>query len=241
MSNSRKASLQQVIQNWMTTVLDLLKSGKLRSRRTIDQGDLIKLLAEWYDKFDLITDNILLDGTAQSVRYGEVLRDRSGRPGDINSQEGARAQSFVIGNDETELELSVESRSFVNRVNDQVRKRLKIISNVTGNGEEHSMIWWMFMAVTMEWATSMGKNFQDNQNSIVNTTDLTLKKMFDISSKLVTEQDEISGLETIGWEKIMDISVINWWWKKHQSSTHKSLRLFRFCIVFLEDASESGI
>ena len=26
----------------------------------------------------------LLDGTAQSVRYGELLRDRSGRPGNIN-------------------------------------------------------------------------------------------------------------------------------------------------------------
>ena len=47
MSNSWKASLQQVIQNWMTTVLGLLKSGKLRLRRTIDQGDLIKLLGEW--------------------------------------------------------------------------------------------------------------------------------------------------------------------------------------------------
>ena len=47
----------------------------------------------------------------------------------------------------------------------------------------------------------MGKNFQDNQNSIVYTADLTLKQMFDISAKLVTEQDEISGLETIGWEK----------------------------------------
>ena len=29
----------------------------------------------------------------------------------------------------------------------------------------------MFMAVTMESATFMGKNFQDNQNSIVNTAD----------------------------------------------------------------------
>ena len=57
------------------------------------------------------------------------------------------------------------------------------------------------MVVTMESATFMGKNFQDNQNSIVNTADLTLKQMFDISAKLVTEQDEISGLETIGWEK----------------------------------------
>ena len=46
-----------------------------------------------------------------------------------------------MGNDETESELSVESRTFVNRVNDQVRKRQKRISNVTRDGEEHSMIW----------------------------------------------------------------------------------------------------
>ena len=44
---------------------------------------------------------------------------------DINSQEEARPQQFVIGSNETELELSVESRSFVNRVNDQVQKRQK--------------------------------------------------------------------------------------------------------------------
>ena len=78
----------------------------------------------------------------RKVRPGheETLRDRSGRL-DINSQEEARPQQFVVGNDETTLELSVESRSFVNRVNDQVRKRQKRISNVTGDGEEHSMIW----------------------------------------------------------------------------------------------------
>ena len=31
-------------------------------------------------------EEILLDGTAQSVRYGETLRDRSGRTGNIISQ-----------------------------------------------------------------------------------------------------------------------------------------------------------
>ena len=62
------------------------------------------------------------------------------------------------------------------------------------------MIWGMFMAVTMESAVFMGKNYQNNCHSIANTTDLTLKQMFDISTKLVSEQDEISGLETIGWE-----------------------------------------
>ena len=143
----------------------------------------------------------LLDGTAQSVRYGEPLRDGSGQPDNVNSQEAAHSQIFVMGSDKTELGLSVESRSFVNRVNDQVRKRQKRISNVAGDGEERSIIWRMFLAVTMESAVFMGKNFQNNQNSIVNTADLTLKQMFDISAKIVAEQDEISGLETIGWEK----------------------------------------
>ena len=70
-------------------------------------------------------EEILLDGTAHSVRYGETLRDRSRQLDNINSQEVARPQNSIMGSDTTELELSVESRSFVNRVNDQVRKRQK--------------------------------------------------------------------------------------------------------------------
>ena len=60
------------------------------------------------------------------------------------------------------------------------------LSNVADSGEEHSIIWGMFTAATMNAATFMGKNFLDNQNSILNSTDLTLKKMFDISDKLVS-------------------------------------------------------
>ena len=75
-----------------------------------------------------------------------------------------------------------------------MRKRQKRISNVAGEGEEH-------LAVTMESAVFMRKNFQNNQNSIVNTGDLTLKQMFDISARLVAEQDEIFKVETIPWEK----------------------------------------
>ena len=66
--------------------------------------------------------------------------------------------------------------------------------------KKHSIIWGMFMSVTMESAVFMGKNHQNNCHFIVNTTDLTLKQMFDISTRLVSEQDEISGLETIGSE-----------------------------------------
>ena len=67
------------------------------------------------------------------------------------------------------------------------------------------------MVVTMNAATFMDKNFQDNQNSIVNTADLTLKQMFDISAKLVGEQDEISNVDKIHWENtFMETTVTDW-------------------------------
>ena len=103
----------------------------------------------------------LTKGSRKSVTNEEIPRDRPGRP-EIDSQEGTWPQQFVIGNDEAELELSVESRSFVNRVNDQVRKSQKRISNVTENVEKHSMNWWMLMSVTMESAVFMGKNYLNN-------------------------------------------------------------------------------
>ena len=63
-------------------------------------------------------------------------------------KEEPRAQQFIIEDDEAELELSLGSRSFLDRVNDQVRKRQKRSSmNVTED-----------MSVTMESAVFMGKN-----------------------------------------------------------------------------------
>ena len=67
--------------------------------------------------------------------------------------------------------------------------------------KKHSLlIRAMFMSVKLESAVFMGKNYSDIWHSIKNTKDFTMKQMFDISSKLVSEQDEISGLETSGWE-----------------------------------------
>ena len=78
--------------------------------------------------------------SSQECKTDTEMCERSGKP-DVDPQRGTRPQQFIIGNDETEVELSVESRSFVNRVNDQVRKRQKRISNVTEDGEKHSVIW----------------------------------------------------------------------------------------------------
>ena len=54
--------------------------------------------------------------------------DRTVKPV-VCPQRGARAQQFIIGDDETELDLSLGSRSFLDRVNDQVRKKTKTILN----------------------------------------------------------------------------------------------------------------
>ena len=60
----------------------------------------------------------------------------------------------------------------------------------------------MFMSLTMVSAACMGRNFQNIQKFLVKTADLIQKQMFEVSAKLVADQDEISGLETtIGWEK----------------------------------------
>ena len=39
----------------------------------------------------------------------------------------------------------------------------------------------------------------------------------------------------------MEIFVFDWWWTSHQSSAHKSLRIFRFCIVSWKDEREPSI
>ena len=180
--------------------LGLLKTGKVRLRRSIDQGNLRKLLG--------IHEEPLLDGDAQSVRYGGMLRDRSGKPETLNHQEQANSENFVMSSDAAE---------FVDKVKDQVRNRQKRMSNVAESGEEHSIIWRMFMAATMNAATFMGKNFSTIQNFIMNSEDLTLKQMFDITAQLVNDQEEIHGLDKIHWGKnswrqlslIGDETVIN--------------------------------
>ena len=91
------------------------------------------------------------------------------------------------------------------------------MSNVAESGDEHSIIWGMFMAATMKAATFMAKNFSTFQNFIMNSEVLTLKQMFDVTAQLVNDQDEIHGLDKIQWEKnswerlslIGDETVIN--------------------------------
>ena len=119
------------------------------------------------------------------------MEDRTGRPVE-NAQHTDR---FIVENDEmnsyteAESEFSLESRSFLHRVNDQVRKRQDQSSkDAAKDSDKQSVMWRMFTYTTL----FMVKNYSDTRHSIKNTEDLTMKQMFDISEKLITEQsDEI--------------------------------------------------
>ena len=79
--------------------------------------------------------------TKHVILEEEETHDRTVKPV-VCPQRGTKPQQFIIGDDETESELSLGSGSFLDRVNDQVRKRQKRSSmNVTENDEKHSVIW----------------------------------------------------------------------------------------------------
>ena len=95
------------------TVLGLLKRWKSEVTAHDRSGQPDKTSWRMVQQVRPHHEAILLHGTAQSVRCGEPLRDRSGQPDNVNSQEVANSQKIIMGSDATE---------FVNRVNDEVRK-----------------------------------------------------------------------------------------------------------------------
>ena len=87
-----------------------------------------------------------------------------------------------------------DATEFVNKVRDQVRNRQKRMSSIAESCTEHSIIWGMFMATTLNAATFMEKNFSTIQSVVKNHEILTLKQMFDVTAQLVNNQEEIKLL-----------------------------------------------
>ena len=157
---------------------------------------------------------------------------------------------FIVENDEknsyteAESELSLESISFLHGVNVQVRKRQNQSSkDATKDSDNHSVIWRMFMSSTLQASVFMVKNYWDNWHSIKNTgKDLTMKQMFDISEKLITEQtDEIYGIRTVNWEHSSwkYLSLVGG--EKVISLSHTKVFVFSDCIMPWKDEREPTI
>ena len=168
-------------QEWKSGAAEHVRSGKLE-----------EISWDTLQKVDPHREKSLLGRNAHSARYGELIHDRTGKPVSVHHQEQAYFENFVMGSDAAE---------FVNKVKDQVRNRQKRMSNVAESSDEHSIIWGMFMATTLNAATFMGNNFSTIQSVVKNHECLTLKKMFDVTAQLVNNQEEINCLDKILYGK----------------------------------------
>ena len=179
----------------------LLKSGKVELQNTIDRGNLWKILGI-HCKVDPHREEYLLGRTAPSARYEETIHDRTGQLVSENLQGKAHFENFIMGSEITEL---------VNKVRDQVRIRQKRMSSIAENCTEHSIIWGMFLATTLNAATFMGKNFSTMQSVVKNHESLTLKQMFDVTAQIANNEEEITGLDKILYQKNSwtQLSLIN--------------------------------
>ena len=144
----------------------------------------------------------LLGRTAHSARNEETIHDRTMQPVSENIQGKADFENFIMGS---------ETTAFVNKVRNQVRIRQKRMSSLAENCTEHSIIWRMFMATTLNAATFMGKNYSTMQNVVKNEESLTLKQMFDVTAQLVHNEEEIYCLDKIVYQKNSwtQLSLIN--------------------------------
>ena len=122
------------------------KSGAAKHDRSVKPEEI-----SWdtLPKVDPHREEPLLGGNAHSTRYGQLIHDRTGNPCQCITKNRLipKISSWAVTN----------AAEFVNNVKDQVRNRQKRMSNFVESGDEHSIIWGMFMATTLNAATFMGK------------------------------------------------------------------------------------
>ena len=167
------------------TKVGLLKSGKLMNWCMIKRGHPVFALGQGHTSFN----HVFLVNTSTSFLKKKKIPIELGNPLSVFNEEQGHSNSS--------LDLSFGFRSFLDKTNDQVGKTQKNLRWMLQKTKK-KILW--FMSSTLKSSLFMEKNFSDNVHSITNTKDLTMKQMFDKSSRLVVELDEISGMEIIDRE-----------------------------------------
>ena len=89
----------------------------------------------------------------------------------------------------------------------------------------------MFMSVTLNAAVHVGKDYLDNLHSSKNQTQRTVKQLFDVTKKLITDQKEIQRFSMIDWHLHSWQRTTLLTDRAGQLSTAKSHVFLRFSIV----------
>ena len=173
----------------------------------------------------------------QEWKSGEMLGARTVRP--VNDFIDDDMDSDTV----TESNLSLKSRSFLNRVNDRLRKILDQSSkDAMQNIDKRSIVWWMFMSSTLEASVFMGKNYSENLHS-----NFRERSHFKANVRHIWKVDS----RTIGWDFwsvsnqlgrfSMETTIFGQWWRSHQSLACKGSCIFIFCVMSWKDEPEPSI
>ena len=108
-------------------------SQEWKADELMDDRTVTPVVASWARTHEF-QSSFSREKTKHVILKEEENHDRTVTPV-VCPQRGARPQQFIIGDDETELDLSLRSRSLLGRVNDQVRKRKR---RYTVNWEDQS-------------------------------------------------------------------------------------------------------
>ena len=165
----------------------------------------------------------------------EENHDRTVKPV-VCPQGGARAQQFVIGDDETGSELSLGSRS-------RAKKGKRTIFNVCDRRQRQTFcdmrnVHVFNIAIICFHGAEILRQLAFHQKHEKSDNETDVRHIWEIGIR--TRWDLWSENNWLG-QSFMEVFVFDWWWGNHQSSTHKDLRIFRFCIVSWKDEREPSI
>ena len=188
--------------------------------------------SEWNND-DKWSSQVRKSGEMSGARTGRLVSNKLVIDIDMDSDTAA------------ESDLSLKSRSFLNRVNDRLQKMLiRSPEDSMQDIDKRSMIWWMFMSSTVEASVFMVKE---------------LLRQFAFRQKYVGKSHFKADVRDV-WT--VDIGTIRWgfwsvsnqlgkfsmetvisgqWWRSHQSLACKGLGILRFCVMSWKDESEPNI
>ena len=67
----------------------------------------------------------------------------------------------------------------------------------------NAAIWSVFMSVTLQAAGHVGTDYTGNLRSTRNQSKKSLRQLFQVTRKLITDRTEITGITTIDWQQLM--------------------------------------
>ena len=71
------------------------------------------------------------------------------------------------------------------------------------NFDVNTAFWGTFVSVTLQAAVHLGIDYTENLRSTQNQPKKSLRQVFQVIQRLITDQTEIIGLTTIGWQQAM--------------------------------------